>query len=77
MSRRLQRRTLVSFLLLAVAEQTVRLTGSQTVIHPTEADTVIGVVALVVISGKTAVVPAGTRVAGYVLHPVSLPVVAP
>jgi len=67
----------ISPLYMTVQGITVRLTGLQIANRGAGAETVIGVALLLPVSGKTAVVPAGTRVEGTVLHTVSLPVVAP
>ena len=68
----------ISPLYMSLRGTTVRLTGVQTANHGTGADTVIATAIFsAFISGKTAVVPAETRIEGYVLHTVSLPVVTP
>ena len=56
----------------------VRFTGLRARNKETGADTVIGTYLLgAFISGKTAVIPSGTRIEGFVLHSVSVPAITP
>ena len=64
-------------LYLRVGDRTVRLTGTASRSGSTSADTVIGMVLLTpLLSGRSAVIPAGTAVAAMVEKTVTLPVSA-
>ena len=63
----------ISPLYISIGGTTIRFSGTRLTKPGTGVDTVLGLAVIGVFSGKTAVVPAGTRIEGYVLHTVSLP----